>query len=87
MTFDKGEIRIIGIEVVSNSRCNNFFVIDTAEFYVTKDDKVVDRGQCPIDGHKLVMLFNAEEKGRYKVVFTYTIAAEKLIDSVSVEVV
>ena len=56
MTFDKGEIRIIGIEVVSNSRCNNFFVIDTAEFYVTKDDKVVDRGQCPIDGHKLVML-------------------------------
>lgn len=85
MIFDKGEIRSVGIEVVSNDCCSSF-VIDTAEYYVTKDDKVVDRGQCAIDGHKLIMLFNAEEKGRYKIIFTYTIAEEKLIDDVTVEV-
>lgn len=85
MIFDSGEIRSVGIEVVS--KCNNQFAIDTAEFVITKDSEVVEQGKAVIDGHKLIMLFHAAEKGRYKVMFIYTIADEKLIDYVNIEVI
>jgi hypothetical protein len=85
MIFDKGEIRAVGIEVKSKS--GDQFVIDTAEYVVSLQSEMQERGQCGIDGHRLTMLFHADNVGLHKILFTYTIADEKLIDEVLVEVV
>ena len=85
MIFDKGEIRSIGLKVKSKN--GSQFVINTAEYVVSLNDNVVERGQCAIDGHDLIILFHADEKGRHKVTFKYTIAEETLIDEIIVEVI
>lgn len=85
MIFNKGEIRSVGLEVKSKN--GSQFVIDTANYVVSLNNEVQEQGSCAIDGHKLLILFHADEVGRYKILFTYTIADEKLIDEVLVEVV
>lgn len=84
MILEKGEIRTIGIEVISKK--GNPFVIDTAECEVLLKDETVEKNLCTIDGHKILTLFHAEQEGRYKLMFIYTIAEEKLIDIVTIEV-
>ena len=83
--FEKGEIRTVGIEVVS--RVGNQFVIDTAECTVSLEGEVLDKSICTIDGHKILTLFHAEQEGRHKLIFSYTIAEERLIDIVTIEVI
>ena len=85
MIFDKGEIRSIGLKVKSKN--GSQFIINTAEYVISLGDDVVERGQCGIEGNDLIILFHADEKGRYKVTFKYTIADETLIDEIIVEVI
>lgn len=84
MFLQLGEIREVGIEVVSNIRQD--FVIDVAEYQVVKDNIEVDRGYPTIDNHKILTLFSATEKGKYTVIFKYHIGAEIFIAKVYVEV-
>lgn len=84
MFLQLGEIREVGIEVVSNIRQD--FVIDVAEYQVVKDNIEIDRGYPTIDGHKILTLFSATEKGKYTVIFKYHIGAEIFIAKVYVEV-
>lgn len=84
MFLQLGEIREVGIEVVSNIRQD--FVIDVAEYKVVKDNIEIDRGYPTIDNHKILTLFSATEKGKYTVIFKYHIGAEIFIAKVYVEV-
>lgn len=84
MFLQLGEVREVGIEVVSNIRQD--FVIDVAEYSVIKDNTEVDRGYPTIDGHKILTLFSATEKGKYTVIFKYHIGSEIFIAKVYVEV-
>lgn len=84
MFLQLGEIREVGIEVISNIRQD--FVIDVAEYSVLKDNVEVDKGYPTIKEHKILTLFSATEKGRYTVVFKYHIGAEIFKAKVYVEV-
>lgn len=79
-----GEIREVGIEVISNIRQD--FVIDAADYQILKDNVEVDKGLPTIDKHKILTLFSAMEKGRYVVIFKYHIGAEIFKAKVYVEV-
>lgn len=85
MIFMEGEIRQIGIEV-SNVAGENF-VIEAAEYeIVDTNGNQIERGYPTIDGHKLLTLFNANEKGSFNVYFKYHIGPEVLKAKVFVEV-
>ena len=86
MKIQVGEIREVGIEVIS--RLNQEFVIDAAEYQIIKKDGTeVEKSIPTINGHKLLILFNATEKGLFYVIFKYHIGPEILKAKVLVEVV
>lgn len=86
MTFIQGEIRQIGIEVTNVA--GEDFVIEAAEYDVVDNNGIqIERGYPTINGHKILTLFNANEKGSFNIFFKYHIGAEILKAKVFVEVV
>ncbi len=86
MTFHVGEIRQVGIEVIN--QLQDDFVIDVAEYKVIDQNGAeLEQGYPTIEGHKLITLFNANEIGRYYVVFKYHVGPEILKAKIYVEVV
>lgn len=86
MRLQVGEIREVGIEVIS--QLSQGFIIDAAEYEILKKDGTeIDRGFPMIENHKLITLFNASEKGLFYVTFKYHIGAEILKARILVEVV
>lgn len=84
MFLQLGEIREVGIEVVSNIRQD--FVIDVAEYSVLKDSAEIDRGYPTINEHRILTLFTASKVGKYTVIFKYHIGPEIFVAKVYVEV-
>jgi hypothetical protein len=84
MLLQKGEVRIVGIEVISQVQQD--FIIEGAEFAITQDGEVIEKGEATVDGHKIFTLFSANETGRYLCEFTYRIGPEVLKAKVIVEV-
>lgn len=85
-SFRQGEIREIGIEVISKSEQN--FTIDAADFETTQagQTQVLDSGLPTIDGHQISTLFSASTPGKFNVTITYTIGPEKFKAKLYVEV-
>lgn len=85
MTFQQGEVRQVGIEVINQT--GESFIIETADYAIEKrDGTTIESGIATIDGHKILTLFSAQEIGQYYVFFTYRIGAEILKAKVYVEV-
>jgi hypothetical protein len=85
MYLNKGEVRKIGIEVIS--QLNQDFVIETADFIITKiTGEVLEQGIPTIEGHKIITLLSATEIGKYCCEFTYRIGPEILKAKVYAEV-
>lgn len=85
MYLNKGEVRQVGIEVLS--QLNQDFVIDAADFSIIKgSEETVETGTPTIDGHKIVTLFSAQQSGSYYVEFTYHIGPEIMKAKVYLEV-
>ena len=85
MKVKLGEIRSVGIEVFNLQ--NQEFEISVAEYEILDEEKnIIDRGIPTIDRNRIFTLFNAEERGKYNVVFKYHIEPEVLIANVEVEV-
>lgn len=86
MYIRKGEVRKIGIEVTS--QLNQDFVIETADFIITKiTGEVLEQGISTIEEHKILTLFSAQEIGKYCCEFTYRIGPEILKAKIYVEVI
>lgn len=86
MTLQLGEVREVGIEVVN--QLGQDFSIDAAEYQIIKKDGVeVDKGFPMIEGHKILTLFSAVERGLFYVVFKYHIGAEILKAKIFMEVI
>lgn len=86
MVVNKGEVRKVGIEVIS--QIGETFVIETADYKILKaDGTVLENGVASIDGNTIITLFSAQETGQFVVVFTYRIGAEILIGKVFIKVV
>jgi hypothetical protein len=86
LTIYKGEVRKIGIEVISQTNQN--FIIETAEYIIknTKDE-AIGNGFATIEDHKIITLFTAESKGSYTCDFIYRIGPEILKAKVNINVV
>lgn len=85
MIIKQGEVRRIGIEVISTTEQD--FIIEAADFIVKNENKeIVETGIPTIDNHKILTLFSAIEKGKFYVEFTYRIGPEIIKDSVYVQV-
>jgi hypothetical protein len=82
--FDLGEIRYVGIEVVSTN--GDSFEITNASARVLQNGKEVTTLSVAIYGGKMIALFSADSPGSYFVNFSYTIGAEKFVDPVRIEV-
>ncbi len=86
MTFMQGEIRQIGIEITNVA--GQDFVIDAAEYEILDTEgNQIERGYPTINGHKILTLFNASQKGSFYVFFKYHIGPEILKAKIFVEVV
>lgn len=86
MILQQGEVREVGIEVIS--QLGQDFVIDVAEYkIINKDKEVLEEGFPTIDRHKILLLFNATEKGEFSVIFKYHIGPEILKAKICVEVI
>ncbi|WP_461206936.1 hypothetical protein [Clostridium sp. DL1XJH146] len=85
MYVTQGEVREVGIEI--NNLLGQDFTIDASEYEILKTDgDVIETGQPTMDGHKLIALFSATEKGRFYVWFKYHIGPEILKAKILVEV-
>ena len=85
MIILEGEVRKVGIEVISN--LNQDFVIDAADYAIyDSTDAEIETGVPTIEGHRVATLFNAATKGTYTVVIKYHIGAEILKANINVEV-
>ena len=86
MYIIKGEVRKIGIEVVS--QLSQEFKIDSADFSIMKiSGEAVENGMATIEEHKILTLFSAQEIGKYYCEFTYRIGPEILKAKIYVEVI
>lgn len=85
MYVRKGEVRRIGIEVVS--QLNQDFEIEAADFVIFKSNgEIVERGIPTIEEYKIMTLFSAQDKGQHHCEFTYRIGPEILKAKIYVEV-
>lgn len=85
MILQLGEIREVGIEVIN--QLSEDFVIEAAEYQiVSKAGAEIEKGFPSINGHKLIALFKAVEKGVFYIIFKYHIGPEILKTRISVEV-
>ena len=85
MIINQGEVRQVGIEVISKVKQN--FIIEASDYKILKiDGTVVETGESTIDGYKILTLFSAQEQGIYNIEFTYRIGPEILKAKLYVEV-
>lgn len=85
MTLQIGEVREIGIEVIN--QFSEDFVIEAAEYQIiSKSGTEIEKGVPTINGHKIMTLFAAVEKGWFFLIFKYHIGPEILKARISVEV-
>ncbi len=86
MTFLSGEVRNVGIEVVS--KVHQDFVIENAEYSIIKPTgEIIETGIATIDDKKIVTLFAANNRGNYYCEFTYRIGSEILKAKISIIVI
>lgn len=86
MYIKKGEVRKIGIEIIS--QLDQDFVIETADFSIIKaSGEIIEQGIPSIDNHKIITLFSAAEVGKYNCEFTYRIGPEIMKAKIYVEVI
>lgn len=88
MTINKGEVRQVGIEVVSQLAQD--FIIETADYRILKKDGTeIENGISTIDEHKILTIFSAAtlDPGQYYCEFTYRIGPEILKAKICVEVI
>lgn len=62
------------------------FSIQKSNWELQKLGKVEQCGECKITDHELDMKISPKEKGNYKLLVTYEVADEKLIECVEVAV-
>lgn len=85
MILTQGEVREIGIEVVSQVKQD--FIIEAADYVITKTDgTTIESGTATIDGRKILTLFSAQEVGKFYVWFIYRIGPEILKAKIYLEV-
>ena len=85
MYLQKGEIRQVGIEVIS--QLNQDFIIDAADFSILDSSgNVLENGTPTIEGHKIITLFSAAQAGKFYVEFTYHIGPEIIKAKIYIEV-
>lgn len=84
MTLLQGEVRQVGIEVISNKA--QTFIIDNADYMIDNLNGQIDSGGATIDGHKILTLFSATTPGSHSILFTYRIGAEIFKAKIYVEV-
>ena len=86
MKFLLGEVRQVGIEVIST--VNQSFVIAAADYSIENRESfdVISAGTATIEDYKILTLFAAASVGKFQVVFTYRIAAEILKAVVYIDV-
>lgn len=86
ITLAQGEVREIGIEVLS--QVEQDFTIETADFEIvsTNDNTQIENGTATIDDKKILTMFSATNIGSYNCIFTYRIGPEILKAKVYVEV-
>lgn len=86
MYLNKGEVRKVGIEVIS--QLNEDFIIETADFVIMKlTGEILEQGIPTIEEHKISTLFSANEVGKFYCEFTYRIGPEILKAKIYMEVV
>lgn len=87
MLINQGEVRQIGIEVIS--RVREDFEIETAEYEIKKpdDDTIIQAGVATIEGNKILTLFSASHTGTFYCTLTYRIGPEILKAKLRLEVV
>ncbi|NLZ46408.1 MAG: hypothetical protein GX896_06910 [Clostridiales bacterium] len=89
MILKKGEVRQVGIEVIN---ClTEDFVIEAADYTIIKEINnqsiEVETGIPIIDKHKILVMFDASEKGTFYVWLKYHIGPEIYKAKILVEVV
>jgi len=83
--MQQGEVREVGIEVIN--LLGQEFIIVAADYQIVREDgTVIETGQPAINGHKLIMLFTANQQGKFYVIFKYHIGPEILKAKIYVEV-
>ncbi len=86
MIINKGEVRQVGIEVISQVKQD--FIIETADYKILKvDGTEIEKGNAVIQGKKVLTLFSANDVGKHYCEFTYRIGPEILKAKIYVEVV
>ncbi|QZY56722.1 hypothetical protein [Crassaminicella profunda] len=86
MVFNQGEVRKIGIEVMSEIQQD--FVIESADYEISNQrGEIVETGVATIEEHKILTLFSAIEKGRWCCEFTYRIGPEIIKAKLSIAVI
>lgn len=81
----QGEVREVGIEVIKQE--GNDFEISAADYQITKyDGTTIEAGQPVINDHKLIVLFSANDIGKFYVIFKYHVGPEILKAKILVEV-
>ena len=82
--FYLGEERHIRLLV--HSKEDLPFTIQKSSYELQKLGKVESAGECKIEDHELDVKIAPQEKGIYRLLVTYEVADEKLMDCVEVTV-
>lgn len=74
ISFYKGEKKYLIFEVTSKTK--QTVIITSATWEIQKNDEIIQQGICEIDGPKMQMLLEINERGMYLLELTYQIAPE-----------
>lgn len=82
-----GEEKYVELVVKPINR-NEIVVVTKAEYELTKycDNTVIEKGQCELDGDRVIVLLGITESGRYELKFTVTVGRETRIEKARIEV-
>lgn len=84
-SFDLGETRYVRLQIKAIN--NQIFKINTASYkLITEAGAIETTGDCEIVDHMILALISPTNTGRYKVVISYEIGNEVLIEVVEVVV-
>lgn len=84
LTMDLGEIRECIIAITSNN--NDSFTIDNATYVFMKDNEEISKGDCTVRDHELYAIIEPKSAGVHRLIYTYNIANERLIDKIWINV-
>lgn len=84
LTMDLGEVRECIIEISSNN--DEVFTIRNATYVFTKDDETISTGDCTIKDHELYAVIEPTSAGVHRLIYTYEIGNERLIDKIWINV-